>query len=82
MVTAGHCVKNKNLSKVLVTMGEYHLKKAEPLPSQSFRVARAVVHPKFKFSPAADRSVSTIHESDFIMCPLTTSQALLTRYLL
>ena len=66
VVTAGHCVKNKNLSKVLVTMGEYHLKKAEPLPSQSFRVARAVVHPKFKFSPAADRSVSATLKPDYL----------------
>ncbi len=38
-----------------MTLGEYHLKKAEPLPSQSYRVSRAVVHPKFQFSPAADR---------------------------
>jgi len=55
VVTAGHCVKNKNLSKVTVTLGEYHLKKVEPLPSQTYRVMRAVVHPKFQFSPAADR---------------------------
>ncbi len=43
------------LSQVRVTLGEYHLKKAEPLPSQNYRVTRAVVHPKFQFSPAADR---------------------------
>lgn len=56
VVTAGHCVKSKSLSKIIVTLGEYHLKKAEPLPSQTFRVTRAIVHPRFQFSPAADRS--------------------------
>ena len=55
VVTAGHCVKNKALNTIRVTLGEYHLKKIEPLPSQSFRVIRAIVHPKFQFSPAADR---------------------------
>ena len=38
-----------------VTLGEYHLKQKEPYPSQEFRVTRAAVHPKFQFSPAADR---------------------------
>ena len=56
VVTAGHCVKNKVLSSVTVTLGEYHLKSSrEPLPDQSFRVIKAVVHPRFQFSPAADR---------------------------
>eukprot|EP00096_Caligus_rogercresseyi_P000652 TRINITY_DN11128_c0_g1_i1.p1 TRINITY_DN11128_c0_g1~~TRINITY_DN11128_c0_g1_i1.p1 ORF type:complete len:390 (+),score=35.03 TRINITY_DN11128_c0_g1_i1:163-1332(+) len=56
VVTAGHCVKNKPLSSLTVTLGEYHLKLAnEPYPSQKFRVSRAVVHPRFQFSPAADR---------------------------
>ena len=56
VVTAGHCVKNKQLNSVVVTLGEYHLKSArEPLPTQTFRVVKAVVHPKFQFSPAADR---------------------------
>ncbi len=56
VVTAGHCVKNKVLSSVIVTLGEYHLKSSrEPLPDQTFRVIKAVVHPRFKFSPAADR---------------------------
>ena len=90
VVTAGHCVKNKVLSSIAVTLGEYHLKSSrEPLPSQSYRyfsmfcilkplsdlfffissliyiflpffpwfyrVVMAVVHPKFQFSPAADR---------------------------
>jgi hypothetical protein len=55
VVTAGHCVKDKALNTVFVTMGEYNLRRAEPLPSQTFRVVRIVVHPKFQFSPAADR---------------------------
>jgi len=56
VVTAGHCVKNKVLSSVIVTLGEYHLKSSrEPLPDQTFRVIKALVHPRFQFSPAADR---------------------------
>jgi len=56
VVTAGHCIKNKNLGSVVVTLGEYHLKsKSEPLPTQSFSVVQAFVHPRFQFSPAADR---------------------------
>ena len=40
----------------MVTLGEYHLKSSrEPLPDQTFRVIKAVVHPRFQFSPAADR---------------------------
>ena len=58
VVTAGHCVKNKARSSIHVTLGEYHLKMKEPYPSQNFRVTRAVVHPRFKFSPAADRHAS------------------------
>jgi len=56
VVTAGHCVKNKLLRSVVVTLGEYHLRsRREPLPTQEFRVVKAYVHPKFQFSPAADR---------------------------
>ena len=56
IVTAGHCVKNKPLNTVSVTLGEYHIKShSEPLPARKFRVIRAVVHPRFQFSPAADR---------------------------
>ena len=56
VVTAGHCVKNKLLRSVIVTLGEYHLRsRREPLPTQEFRVVKAYVHPKFQFSPAADR---------------------------
>ena len=55
-MTAGHCVKNKLLRSVVVTLGEYHLRsRREPLPTQEFRVVKAYVHPKFQFSPAADR---------------------------
>ena len=39
-----------------MTLGEYKLhSQVEPLPPQTYHVARAVVHPNFKFSPAADR---------------------------
>ena len=47
----------KAVRGIHVTLGEYHLKQKEPYPSQEFRVTRAAVHPKFQFSPAADRSV-------------------------
>ena len=41
VVTAGHCIKNKNLGTVVVTLGEYHLKSnSEPLPTQSFGVVQ------------------------------------------
>ena len=39
-----------------MTLGEYKLhSQVEPLPPQTYHVVRAVVHPNFKFSPAADR---------------------------
>eukprot|EP00094_Tigriopus_californicus_P006862 TCALIF_06611-PA protein Name:"Similar to Sb Serine proteinase stubble (Drosophila melanogaster)" AED:0.38 eAED:0.41 QI:0/0/0/1/0.5/0.6/5/0/353 len=44
IVTAGHCVKNKPLNRILVTLGEYHLKRAEPLPSQNFRVTLSIIN--------------------------------------
>ena len=48
--------QNKALSTITVTLGEYKLHSSvEPLPPQTYHVVRAVVHPNFKFSPAADR---------------------------
>jgi len=56
VVTAGHCIKNKLLESVNVTLGEYHIgKEFEAFPSRTYRVSAMVVHPNFKFSPAADR---------------------------
>ena len=49
-------MQNKLLNTITVTLGEYKLhSQVEPLPPQTYHVARAVVHPNFKFSPAADR---------------------------
>ena len=48
--------QNKAPSTITVTLGEYKLHSSiEPLPQQTFHVVKAVVHPNFKFSPAADR---------------------------
>jgi len=59
VVTAGHCVKNKQAHNINVTLGEYHLGEAmadgEIYPSETYRIKSLLVHPNFKFSPAADR---------------------------
>lgn len=39
-----------------MTLGDYELKSnAEPFPSESFRVVDIQVHPRFQFTPQADR---------------------------
>ena len=59
VVTAGHCVARARASQVRVTLGEYVLKSsAEPLPGRTYGVSRIKVHPYFKFTPQADRSVN------------------------
>ena len=61
VVTAGHCVARARASQVRVTLGEYVLKSsAEPLPGRTYGVSRIKVHPYFKFTPQADRSVVAI----------------------
>jgi len=56
VVTAGHCIKNKLVGNLNVTLGEYHIgEELEAYPSRTYRVAAMVVHPNFQFSPAADR---------------------------
>jgi hypothetical protein len=59
VVTAGHCIKNKRIEALNVTLGEYNIGESladgEIFPSQTFKVQAMVVHPKFQFSPAADR---------------------------
>ena len=59
VVTAGHCIKNKNIEDLTVTLGEYNIAESrdyeEFYPSQTYKVRAMVVHPGFKFSPAADR---------------------------
>jgi len=59
VVTAGHCIKNKNIADLSVTLGEYNIAESydaqERYPSETYKVAAMVVHPGFKFSPAADR---------------------------
>ena len=62
VVTAGHCVARARASQVRVTLGEYVLKSsAEPLPGRTYGVSRIKVHPYFKFTPQADRSVNLSH---------------------
>ena len=62
VVTAGHCIKNKNIDDLSVTLGEYNIVESfddeERFPSQTYKVSAMVVHPGFKFSPAADRCSS------------------------
>jgi len=59
VVTAGHCIKNKLVEYVNVTLGEYNIGESladgETQPSETYKIQSMVVHPKFKFSPAADR---------------------------
>ena len=59
VVTAGHCIKNKKIEDLTVTLGEYNIAESrdyeEFYPSQTYKVRAMVVHPGFKFSPAADR---------------------------
>jgi len=59
VVTAGHCIKNKRIESLNVTLGEYNIGESladgEIFPSQTYKVQAMVVHPKFQFSPAADR---------------------------
>ena len=72
VVTAGHCIKNKNIEDLTVTLGEYNIAESydaqERYPSETYKVAAMVVHPGFKFSPAADRSDS--REARFISSSL------------
>ena len=78
-MTAGHCIKNKNIADLSVTLGEYNIAESydaqerwdnpsdneednkddddvDRYPSETYKVSAMVVHPGFKFSPAADRS--------------------------
>lgn len=59
VVTAGHCIKNKRIEQLNVTLGEYNIGESlaagEKYPSQTYKVQAMVVHPRFQFSPAADR---------------------------
>ena len=61
VVTAGHCIKNKRIEQLNVTLGEYNIGESlaagEKYPSQTYKVQAMVVHPRFQFSPAADRLV-------------------------
>merc|ERR1719350_659614 len=50
VVTAGHCIKNKNIEDLTVTLGEYHIgEELEAFPSRTYKVAAMVVHPNFQF---------------------------------
>ncbi|GIY56622.1 serine proteinase stubble [Caerostris extrusa] len=58
VVTAGHCVAKTqhNPGAIKVTLGDYILNSdLEGLPSETFGVDEVKVHPKFRFTPQADR---------------------------
>ncbi|KAG8232594.1 hypothetical protein J437_LFUL013133 [Ladona fulva] len=56
VVTAGHCVARATPRQVQVTLGDYVINSAvEPLPAYTFGVREIRVHPRFKFTPQADR---------------------------
>jgi len=59
VVTAGHCVKDHTSvfnGGYRVYLGEYKLyQNVEPLPRQKFAVDEVVIHPKYQFTPQADR---------------------------
>lgn len=82
VVTAGHCIKNKNIEDLTVTLGEYNIAESydaqERYPSETYKVAAMVVHPGFKFSPAADRSESSI-ETLFIIIPKISFPGLMSQ---
>ncbi|GAB6027777.1 hypothetical protein CHUAL_002012 [Chamberlinius hualienensis] len=56
IITAGHCVARAKAPQVLVILGDYELKsQSEPLESEFYRVVDIQVHPRFEFTPQADR---------------------------
>ncbi|XP_022242785.1 transmembrane protease serine 9-like [Limulus polyphemus] len=58
VVTAGHCVAKSQHEpyKIEVNLGEYVLNsKIEGLPSEKFGVFEVRLHPRFQFTPQADR---------------------------
>lgn len=56
VITAGHCVARARPSQIRVTLGDYILNSdAEPLPSRIYGATNIKVHPRFKFTPSADR---------------------------
>lgn len=56
VVTAGHCVARARPSQIRVTLGDYVLNSdQEPLPERVYRASDIKVHPRFKFTPQADR---------------------------
>jgi len=57
VITAGHCIKSARWpSRYRVYLGEYKLyQNSEPLPRQKFYVSEIVMHPKYEFTPQADR---------------------------
>ncbi|XP_045605931.2 uncharacterized protein [Procambarus clarkii] len=56
VVTAGHCVARARPHQIRVTLGDYVLNSdREPLGPLTFGATEIKVHPKFKFTPQADR---------------------------
>jgi len=56
VITAGHCVARARPSQIRVTLGDYILNSdQEPLPSRIYGATKIKVHPRFKFTPSADR---------------------------
>jgi len=56
VVTAGHCVARARPGQIRVTLGDYVLNSdQEPLRERVYRASDIKVHPRFKFTPQADR---------------------------
>jgi len=56
VITAGHCVARARPSQIRVTLGDYILNSnSEPLPHKIYGATDIQVHPRFKFTPSADR---------------------------
>ncbi|XP_037082479.1 uncharacterized protein LOC119103133 [Pollicipes pollicipes] len=56
VLTAGHCVARARPGQITITLGDYVLNSnREPLPAYKFGVRAINVHPRFQFTPQADR---------------------------
>ncbi|XP_043235845.1 uncharacterized protein LOC122388654 [Amphibalanus amphitrite] len=56
VITAGHCVARARPGQITITLGDYVLNSnREPLPAYKFKVRAIQVHPRFQFTPQADR---------------------------
>ena len=61
VVTAGHCIKNKNIEDLTVTLGEYNIAESrdyeEFYPSQTYKVRAMVARSQGVYRPSATCSL-------------------------